>query len=110
MIDMCFSDPSASAGQTIDDCLVVGQAIDGGSDERVILFVKLPDDQKLSASLERKIKGEVRSRRSPRHVPARVSCPRRRPRSGTSLMHSLRRSFRSPISHTRLMVNAWKYW
>lgn len=73
VIDSCFSaSPELSAEYTIVDCLAVGQVIDGGSDERVILFVKLLDGQKLSADLEKKIIAQVRSRRSPRHVPARV--------------------------------------
>jgi hypothetical protein len=58
--------------QSIVDCLAVGQVIDGGSDERVILFVKLPNGQNMSGDLEQKIRGEVRKRRSPRHVPAQV--------------------------------------
>jgi len=55
------------------DCLAVGLTTNGGSDERVILFVKLPDGEKLSPVLEKKIKREIRLRRSARHVPARVS-------------------------------------
>ncbi|KAG5643955.1 hypothetical protein DXG03_009306 [Asterophora parasitica] len=57
---------------TIVDALAVGQKIEGGTDERVVLFVKLPEGHILSADLEQKIKTEVRNRRSPRHVPARV--------------------------------------
>ena len=64
----------ASLGSNcVVDCLVVGQTIDGGSDERVILFVKLLSGEKLSPELIKRIKGEVRLRRSPRHVPALVS-------------------------------------
>lgn len=55
------------------DAVVVGQKIDGGADERVVLFVKLPPGQTLSNDLEQKIRLEIRKRRSPRHVPARVS-------------------------------------
>lgn len=54
------------------DSLAVGQKIDGGIDERVVLFVKLPEGYNLSADFEEKIKTEIRARRSPRHVPARV--------------------------------------
>ena len=54
------------------DCLAVGQKTGDRNDERVILFVKLPTGQKLSKDLEQRIKTEIRSRRSPRHVPARV--------------------------------------
>ncbi|KAJ7700102.1 acetyl-CoA synthetase [Mycena rosella] len=66
VIDSAFS----STGKILD-CLAVGQKI-GGSDERVILFVKLPDAQELSSALERQIKEEVRARRTPRHVPAQI--------------------------------------
>lgn len=59
-----------STGKILD-CLAIGQTI-GGSDERVILFVKLPDGQDLSPGLERQIKDELRVRRSPRHVPAQI--------------------------------------
>jgi len=55
------------------DAVAVGQKIDGGADERVVLFVKLPPGQTLSNDLEQKIRLEIRKRRSPRHVPARVS-------------------------------------
>jgi acetoacetyl-CoA synthetase len=69
VVGSCFV---GSAEKTIVDCLAVGQKIDGGADERVILFVKLPEGQSLSLDLEQKIKSEIRTRRSPRHVPARV--------------------------------------
>ena len=70
MIESCF--PPA-ADYTIVDSLALGQKTDGGLDERVILFVKLSDGQKLSTEFIRRISTEIRSRRSPRHVPARVS-------------------------------------
>ncbi|KAJ7179126.1 acetoacetyl-CoA synthetase [Mycena filopes] len=60
-----------STGKILD-CLAVGQTIGGGSDERVILFVKLPDSQELSDALVQQIKNEVRQKRSPRHVPSRI--------------------------------------
>lgn len=69
-MDLCFSDSSAE--DIIVDCLAVGQQIDGGTDERVVLFVKLPEGRKLSDALQQRIKAEIRARRSPRHVPARV--------------------------------------
>lgn len=70
---MCFS-PSEerNTADTIEDALVVAQSTEGGADERVILFVKLCDGRTLSKELENKISLEIRSRRSPRHVPARV--------------------------------------
>jgi len=70
VIELCFAFPGTEF--SIVDSLAVGQKIDKGSDERVILFVKLAEGQQLSAELEKKIYSEIRSRRSPRHVPARV--------------------------------------
>lgn len=67
--------PSASvpAAHTIVDSLVIGQSIDGGADERVILFVQLSQGETLSTDLEKKLKAEIRTRRSPRHVPSKVT-------------------------------------
>ncbi|KAG6873321.1 hypothetical protein C0995_000474 [Termitomyces sp. Mi166 len=70
ILDQCFSGPGAK--YTIVDALAVGQKIDNGTDERVILFIKLPPETALSPDLEHKIKFEIRNRRSPRHVPARI--------------------------------------
>ncbi|KAG6332300.1 hypothetical protein ID866_6784 [Astraeus odoratus] len=74
VLDACFS-PAPGRGASadmIEDALVVGQAINGGTDERVILFVKLPTGGRLSLDMEKKIKMEVRLRRTARHVPARI--------------------------------------
>ena len=57
------------------DCLVMGQLIVSGTDERVILFVKLLEGESLTEELVKRIKHEIRSRRSPRHVPAQVCLP-----------------------------------
>lgn len=57
---------------TILDSLVVGQLIEGGSDERVICFVQLPDGAALGDRLRKAIVGEVRAKRTARHVPAEV--------------------------------------
>ncbi len=65
VIDAHFSDD-------IQDCLAVGQSIDGGTDERVILFVKLHEGQELSTALMDTIRTQIRSRRTPRHVPSRI--------------------------------------
>jgi len=71
VLDICFSN-IANSGMSLVDSLAVGQKIDGGVDERVVLFVKLLHGQALSDELEQRIKSEIRARRSPRHVPARV--------------------------------------
>ena len=71
VIESCFASPTADC--TIVDSIAVGQKTDGGLDERVILFVKLSGRQLLSAEFKRQISNEIRSRRSPRHVPAEVS-------------------------------------
>lgn len=73
VIDLCFAPATSHAAHTVVDCLVVGQSIAKGTDERVILFVKLLEGQVLTEDLEKKIKAEIRLRRSARHVPARVS-------------------------------------
>jgi acetoacetyl-CoA synthetase len=70
VLDLCFS--SRNAEHVVLDYLAVGQRTDGGTDERVVLFIKLPPGQDLSPTFEARIKSEIRSRRSPRHVPARV--------------------------------------
>jgi acetoacetyl-CoA synthetase len=56
----------------IIDSLVVGQAIQGGADERVILFVKLAEGETLSDDLRKRIREEIRKKRSPRHCPEKV--------------------------------------
>ncbi|KAG9017281.1 hypothetical protein FRB93_007394 [Tulasnella sp. JGI-2019a] len=68
VIDSCFS-PSQQA-HTILDSLVVGQTIEGGVDERVVLFVRLPDGVQLDETLIKAIKTQVRGKRTARHVPA----------------------------------------
>ncbi|KAF9055287.1 acetoacetyl-CoA synthetase [Hymenopellis radicata] len=70
VIELCF--PAATPEHGIVDCLAVGQLIEQGSDERVILFVKLPSGRALSPQLEKDIKAAIRQRRSPRHVPAKI--------------------------------------
>ncbi|KDR83730.1 hypothetical protein GALMADRAFT_236077 [Galerina marginata CBS 339.88] len=70
VLDMCFTAPTAE--HFVVDYLAVGQKIDGGADERVILFIKLPAGHELSPEFEIKVKAEIRARRSPRHVPARI--------------------------------------
>lgn len=61
----------APAGPVID-CIAVGQSIALGTDERVVLGLKLQDGTRLTPELENGIKKEIRARRSARHVPARV--------------------------------------
>lgn len=73
VIETCFSSSTTSdPTKVIVDSVAVGQLIDGGTDERVVLFVKLLDGHDLSAELVQDVKAAVRSRRSPRHVPARI--------------------------------------
>lgn len=76
VLELCFSAHRAglpAADAVVQDCLAVGQAIDGGADERVILFVQLAEGAALTPALEARIRAEIRQRRSARHVPARVS-------------------------------------
>tara|TARA_Y100000590_G_scaffold42993_2_gene45774 strand:+ start:13943 stop:15889 length:1947 start_codon:yes stop_codon:yes gene_type:complete len=54
----------------VADSLVIGQPIDG--DERVILFMKMNEDESLSNELIAEVKTAIRTNCSPRHVPAIV--------------------------------------
>ena len=54
----------------VADSLVIGQPIDG--DERVILFIKMNEDERLSNELIAEVKTAIRTNCSPRHVPAIV--------------------------------------
>jgi len=65
-----FTEPTSVP--SLADFLAIGQTIDNGADERVILFVKLRDGQHLSADFEAKVRATIRARRSPRHVPAKI--------------------------------------
>ena len=109
VIELCFAPANTHAGHTIVDCLAVGQSVAQGSDERVILFVKLLEGQTLTEELEKKIKSEIRTRRSARHVPARVSsfnsCAALK--HCKAIVHSrtlpvaIHRSYKSMMSRTR---------
>ncbi|KAG0239462.1 hypothetical protein BGW41_007644 [Actinomortierella wolfii] len=55
----------------IADSLCVGQSISGGTDERVVLFLKMADDHpELTPDLIQRLKVHIRNQLSPRHVPA----------------------------------------
>ena len=71
-MDMCFGPDSTHHAHTVVDCLAVGQGIEQGTDERVVLFVKLLEGETLTTELEKRIRQEIRTRRSARHVPAKV--------------------------------------
>lgn len=77
VLEECFSDnaQSSTSNKVILDALCIGQKLPAGEagavgDERVILFVKLPDGQVLDDGLIKSIAKEIRARRSARHVPA----------------------------------------
>jgi len=72
IIDLHFAPGSSHSSHAIVDCLAIGQTIAKGTDERVILFVKLLEGEVLSEELEKRIKTEIRSRRTARHVPAKI--------------------------------------
>ncbi|THG95812.1 hypothetical protein EW026_g5914 [Hermanssonia centrifuga] len=72
VIDLCFAPEVTHHAHTIVDALAIGQSIAQGTDERVILFVKLLEGEALSEDLVKRIKHEIRTRRSARHVPAKV--------------------------------------
>lgn len=54
----------------IAESIAVGQDWEG--DVRVVLFVRLQPGCLLDASLERRLRNEIRSQASPRHVPAKI--------------------------------------
>ncbi|KAG0019121.1 hypothetical protein BGZ80_006266 [Entomortierella chlamydospora] len=59
----------------VQDSLCVGQTLKDGTDERVVLFLKVAEedeDKPLDENLVNKIKAHIRSQLSPRHVPAFV--------------------------------------
>ena len=54
----------------VDDCVVVGQEWQG--DIRVILFVKMKNGFDLTDELQARIRSNLRTNASPRHVPAKI--------------------------------------
>ncbi len=54
----------------ITDSLAIGQNWKG--DQRIILFVQLTQGYSLTPELENKIRNELRTKASPRHVPAKI--------------------------------------
>ena len=54
----------------VTDCIAVGFEEDG--DTKILLYVVLGDDHKLAEELSAKIRAEIRSQTSPRHVPAEI--------------------------------------
>lgn len=59
----------------VEDSLCVGQTIKDGTDERVVLFLKIAgedQDAPLDVDLVNRIKTHIRNQLSPRHVPAFV--------------------------------------
>ncbi|MEM4450519.1 MAG: acetoacetate--CoA ligase [Nitrososphaerota archaeon] len=54
----------------VEDSLVVGQYYKG--DQRVILFVKMKEGYRLTEELKEKIKKELMTQASPRHVPDKI--------------------------------------
>jgi len=76
VIDTCFSGPNPPPKghnvQRVVDSLVVGQMTEDNTDERVVLFVKLGEDEKLTPETAHAIKREIRVRRSARHVPCSI--------------------------------------
>jgi hypothetical protein len=63
----------AFAQRGVEETLAVGLLVEDGSDEKVILFVKMREGVELDAELEKLIKSSIRSARSARHVPARIA-------------------------------------
>lgn len=58
----------------LEDSVVIGQSFN--NDVRIILFVKMAAGYQLTQDLQNKIRADIRSNASPRHVPARIiECP-----------------------------------
>lgn len=58
--------------QGLEETLVIGLSIEGGTDEKVILFIKLREEVELDETLIKRVKTAIRLARSARHVPAKV--------------------------------------
>ncbi|KAL7423516.1 hypothetical protein Q5752_001096 [Cryptotrichosporon argae] len=56
----------------IEETLVTAIEVDGGSDERVVLFVKMAPGFALSADFVKTIKDAIKTARSARHVPSAI--------------------------------------
>ncbi len=54
----------------VADSLCVGQKINDGGDERVVLFLKMAGGWSLDETLTKKVKAVIRKELSARHVPA----------------------------------------
>jgi acetoacetyl-CoA synthetase len=52
------------------ECVAIGQK--QGSDERIVLFVRLREGSELTQALQRRIRTLIRDNTSPRHVPGRI--------------------------------------
>lgn len=55
---------------SVEDCLAVGQKL-GDGDERVVLFVVPKDGAPLSKEVIKQISDNIRTKLSPRHIPAK---------------------------------------
>jgi len=62
-----------------EDSIIVGEDYtlpDGTPDVRIVLFLKMREGQELTGELIKRIRSTIRSKCSPRHVPAKViACP-----------------------------------
>jgi acetoacetyl-CoA synthetase len=60
--------------EAVEESVAIGQLWppDNPTDTRVVLFVKMKDDQALDEALQQRIRAEIKRHASPRHVPARI--------------------------------------
>src|SRR5688572_2470171 len=58
----------------VEEAVAIGQLWppDQPTDTRVVLFVKMKDDQHLDEEMQERIRAEIRNHASPRHVPAKI--------------------------------------
>ncbi|RXK34998.1 acetoacetate-CoA ligase [Tremella mesenterica] len=56
----------------VEETLVVGLVVDGGADEKVVLFVKMREGLNLDDQLLQQVRTSIRLSRSARHVPSTI--------------------------------------
>ena len=60
--------------EEVEEAVAIGQLWppDNPADTRVVLFVKMKDDQNLNEEMQNRIRAEIKKHASPRHVPAKI--------------------------------------
>jgi acetoacetyl-CoA synthetase len=90
----------------INECIAIGQEWD--HDVRIVLFVKLKEGSVLDDTMQERIKKQIRSGASPRHVPARIVAVKDIPRtrSGKITEIAVREVVHGrPVKNTEALAN-----